>query len=84
MAVDLNRIATAAFESFLEKDGEQQPRQNESRNHHLGGVGAVAVGVGLAVAARAAYHRARRVDLAQMAGAVEDKLGGGVGRNGKT
>lgn len=81
MAADFNRIATAAFESFLE-DGEQR-RQNESRNHHLGGVGAVAVGVGLAVAARAAYNRARRVDLAQMAGAVEDKLGGGVGRNGK-
>jgi hypothetical protein len=76
MAVDLNRIATAAVESFLREDGGQQARQNESRNHHLGGVGAVAVGVGLAVAARAAYSRARRIDLAQVAGAVEDKLGG--------
>lgn len=75
MAVDLNRIATAALESFLQEDGEQAARQNESRNHHLGGVGAVAVGVGLAVAARAAYNRARRIDLAQVAGAVEDKLG---------
>jgi hypothetical protein len=75
MAVDLNRIATAALESFLQEDGEQQARHDESRNHHLGGVGAVAVGVGLAVAARAAYNRARRIDLAQMAGAVEDKLG---------
>ncbi len=76
MAVDLNRIATAALESFLQEDGEQPARQNESRNHHLGGVGAVAVGVGLAVAARAAYNRARRIDLEQVAGAVEDKLGG--------
>lgn len=83
MAVDLNRIATAALESFLGED-EQPARQNESRNHHLGGVGALAVGVGLAVAARAAYHRVRHIDLEQVAGAVEDKLGGGVGRNGKT
>lgn len=74
MAVDLNRIATAAFESFLQENGEQRGRQNESRKHHLSGVGAVAVGVGLAVAARAAYNRARRIDLEQLAGAVEDKL----------
>ncbi|HEY6550032.1 MAG TPA: hypothetical protein VIY71_02405 [Solirubrobacterales bacterium] len=76
MAVDLNRIATAALESFLQEDGEQQARQNESRGHHLGGLGAVAVGVGLAVAARIAYNRVRRIDLEQVAGAVEDKLGG--------
>jgi hypothetical protein len=76
MAVDLNRIAAAALESFLQEDGERPARQNESRNHHLGGVGAVAVGVGLAVAARAAYNRARRIDLESVAGAVEDKLGG--------
>lgn len=76
MAVDFNRIATAALESFLQEDGERVARQKESRNHHLGGVGAVAVGVGLAVAARAAYHRARRIDLERVAGAVENKLGG--------
>lgn len=76
MAVDLNRIATAALESFLQEEGEQQARRQESRNHHFGGVGAVAVGVGLAVAARAAYNRARRIDLEQVAGAVEDKLRG--------
>ena len=83
MAVDLNRIATAVVKSFLQED-EQPARREESRNHHLGGVGAVAVGVGLAVAARAAYMRARRIDLERVAGAVEDKLGGGGGRNGKT
>ena len=75
MAVDLNRIATAAVESFLQAD-EQPARREESRNHHLGGVGAVVVGVGLAVAARAAYKRARGIDLERLAGAVEDKLGG--------
>jgi hypothetical protein len=76
VAVDLNRIARAALESFLEEDGEQPARQNESRNHHLGGVGALAVGAGLAVAARAAYNRARRIDLEQVGGAIEDKLKG--------
>lgn len=76
MAVDLNRIARAALESFLGEDDEQPARQNESRNHRIGGVGAVAVGVGLAVAARAVYNRARRIDLEQVAGAVEDKLKG--------
>ncbi|HUC08448.1 MAG TPA: hypothetical protein VMR96_10215 [Solirubrobacterales bacterium] len=75
MAVDLNRIVTAALESFLQEDGERQARQSESRSHHLGGVGAVAVGIGLTVAARAAYNRARRLDLEQVAGAIEDKLG---------
>jgi hypothetical protein len=75
MAVELQRIATAALESFLQED-EQPARREGSRNHHLGGVGAVAVGVGLAVAARAVYNRARRVDLERVAGAVEDKLGG--------
>ena len=75
MAVDLNRIASAALESFL--DGEGQPeRRAESGNRRLGSVGAVALGVGLAVAARAAYNRARRVDLERVAGAVENKLSG--------
>lgn len=74
MAADLHRIATAALESFLQE--ERPARREESRNHHLGGVGAVAVGVGLAIAARAVYNRARRFDLERVAGAVEDKLGG--------
>jgi hypothetical protein len=76
MALDLNRIATAALESFLQEDGERPAGREESRGHHFGGAGAVAVGVGLAVAARAAYNRARRIDLEKVAGAVEDKLGG--------
>jgi hypothetical protein len=76
MALDLNRIATAALESFLQENGEQPARQKESRNHHLGGVGAVAVGVGLTVAARAAYNRVRHLDLERVAGAAEDKLKG--------
>lgn len=76
MPVDLNRIASAAFEAFLQEDGEQRERQNEGRNHRFGGVGAIAVGVGLAVAARAAYNRARHIDLERVAEAVEDKIRG--------
>jgi hypothetical protein len=75
MAVDLNRIATAALESFLD-DEEQPASRAESGNRRLGGVGAIALGVGLAIAARAAYSRARRIDLERVAGAVEDKLSG--------
>ena len=75
MPVDLSRIVTTAVESFLQGD-EQPARREESRNHHLGGLGAVAVGVGLVVAARVAYKRARGIDLERLAGAVEDKLGG--------
>jgi hypothetical protein len=73
MAVDLNRIATAALESFLQEHGEPATR-GQSRNRHFGGIGAVAAGVGLAVAARAAVSRARRLDLERLAGAAEDKL----------
>ena len=77
MAVELNRIAAAALESFLQENGEQPARQDERRNHRLGGgLGTVVAGAGLALAARAVYHRARRIDLAQVAGAVEDKLKG--------
>lgn len=75
MAVDINRIATAALESFLSE--EEQPAQGrESGNRRWGGVGAVALGVGLAVGARAVYNRARRFDLERVAGAIEDKLSG--------
>jgi hypothetical protein len=76
MAVDINRIAAAALESFLEEHGEQPARRDQGRSRRLGGVGAVVAGVGLAVAARAAYSRVRHLDLERLGGAVEDKLGG--------
>jgi hypothetical protein len=75
MAVDINRIATAALESFLDEEG-RPARDAGSGNRRLGGVGAVALGVGLAVGARALYNRARRFDLERVAGAIEDKLSG--------
>lgn len=76
MAVDINRIAASALQAFLEDERSEgrPPAHEERRNRRLGGVGAVALGVGLAVAARAAYNRARNLDLEQIAGAVEEKL----------
>lgn len=76
MAVDINRIAASAFQAFLENESNEghPPAHEERRNRRLGGVAAVALGVGLAVAARAAYNRARSLDLERVAGAVEEKL----------
>jgi len=76
MAVDINRLAASALQAFLENErDEERPPTHEGRgNRRLGGVGAVVLGVGLAVAARAAYNRARNLDLEQVAGAVEEKL----------
>jgi hypothetical protein len=75
MAVDINRIAASALQAFLgseASDGASAPQ--ERRDRHLGGVGAVALGVGLAIAARAAYHRVRSLDLERVGGAIEEKL----------
>lgn len=73
--MDIERLAAAAIESFLRENGQPAEDKDEPRNR-LGGIGSVAVGVGLAVAARAAYRRARRLDLERVAGAVEQKLKG--------
>lgn len=75
MAVDFNRIAAAAVEALLGGDERPAERQVE-RPRRFGRVGAVALGVGLGVAAHAAYRRARNIDLEQIAGSFEDKLEG--------
>ncbi len=76
MAVDINRIAASALQAFLENASDEghAPAHEERRSRRLGGVGAVALGAGLAVAARATYHRVRGLDLERVAGAVEEKL----------
>jgi hypothetical protein len=72
--VDFNRIAAAAAESYL-KVSEQSPNgETEREKHRFGGIAAVALGAGLAVAGRVVYKRARSFDLEQAAGKVEDKL----------
>lgn len=82
-AIDINRIATAAADAYLRGASEQSQNgsqeseaSKEGKDRHLGGVGAVALGVGLAVAARAAYNRARRFDLQRAAESVESKIRG--------
>jgi hypothetical protein len=76
MAVDINRIAASALETFLERGESEQggSKRGRGRNSRLGGVGGVALGVGLAVAARAAYSRVRSLDLERVGGAIEEKL----------
>jgi len=76
MAVDINRLAAAALDAYLEKERNEGRPREERRTHRLGGISAVALGVGLAVAARAVYSRARQLDLERVAGAVEEKLRG--------
>lgn len=75
MAVDINRIAASALETFLERgENEQGGSKRERGGNRLSGVRMVALGVGLAIAARAAYNRARNLDLERVAGAVEERL----------
>jgi len=73
MAIDIDRVAGSALDAFMEGESGNGRRRKE-RGRRLGGAGAVALGVGLAVAARVAYRRARDLDLAQVAGAIEEKL----------
>jgi hypothetical protein len=74
MAVDINRMAASALQAYLENERDKGHLRERRGNRRLGGVGAVALGVGLAVAARAVYNRARSFDLERVAGAVEEKL----------
>jgi hypothetical protein len=74
MAVDINRMAASALDAYLDRERNDGHPREERGNRHLGGIGAVALGAGLAVAARALYNRARHFDLERVAGAVEEKL----------
>jgi hypothetical protein len=78
-SIDLNRVVAAAADAFLEGDDRSHDDRSQNgnrptRRHGLGTAGALATGVVLAAAARAAYARARRLDLEQVAGAVEERL----------
>lgn len=74
MPVDFNRIAAAAAESYLKASQDSPNGETEPEKHHFGGIAAVALGAGLAIAGRVVYKRARSFDLEEAAGRVEDKL----------
>lgn len=73
MAIDIERVAAAAVDSFLH-GGDGERGDGPHRRGRLRTVGAVAAGVGLGVAARAAYRRVRAVDLEGAASALEERL----------
>jgi hypothetical protein len=73
--IDLNRVAAAALDALLDPEGHSENSKVEKPGHSLGPVSAVAVGAALAVAARAAYFRARKnLTLEQVADSVEERL----------
>jgi hypothetical protein len=80
--LDINQIAGAAMTAFLTPDdragsAERTHSESDGRGGGVGQFGAVAVGAALALAARAAYFRARReLDLERVADAVEQRLNG--------
>ncbi len=77
-ALDLNRLAATAAETYLQA-AKQQPNGNghvetKPKHRRLSGGAGVAAGVGLTLAARAAYRRVRSLDLEQVGTALENKL----------
>ncbi len=72
MSIDIERLATAAVDSFLH--GADDDHGGDSRGRGLRTAGAVAVGVGLGVAARTAYRRVRAIDIEGAATALEQRL----------
>jgi len=73
-ALDLNKLASSAVETYLQHADESSNGKVEQKRHRLGTGAAIAVGAGLAVAAPAALRRVRQLDLEQVGTAVEDKL----------
>jgi hypothetical protein len=76
---DLNKLAASAVESYLQHADPHEGNgssngQVKAKQRRIGTGAAMAMGVGLTLAARAAYHRVREIDLEQVGTAVEDKL----------
>lgn len=75
MAIDIDRVAASALQAYLENERNEGSARKRG-NRRLRGFRTVALGVGLAVAARAVYSRVRDLDIERVAGAIEEKLGG--------
>lgn len=69
MRLDLERIVTAAVDSFL-----HQPAEPERPRRRFGRARAVAVGVMVGALGRTAYSRLRSLDLERVASALEQRL----------
>jgi hypothetical protein len=76
VGIDLLRVATSAVDSFLDdrERSRDSARPEKGGHRRLGARGAVALGAGLAVAARVAYGRVRRFDLERLGTAAESRL----------
>jgi hypothetical protein len=77
MAVDIERVAGAAVDSFLRGGDSESEGGSHGRGGGRGrlrGAGGLAVGVGLGLLARTAYRRVRSIDLESAAGALEQRL----------
>lgn len=78
-SLDLNKLAATAADAYLQAAKQQTNGHVETKPKHgrlarVGKGAGVAVGVGLTVAAHAAYRRVRDLDLEQVGTALENKL----------
>jgi ADP-ribosylglycohydrolase len=81
-SIDIERMVSAAVDAAFGENGSERDsaasRSNSDvgHNHRFGTVAAVATGVVVATAARAAYKRARAVDLQRLAELAEKRIQG--------
>jgi hypothetical protein len=81
-SIDVERMAAAAIEAAFGENGSDRDSaatrsdSDAGNNHRFGAVAAVATGVVVATAARAAYKRAQGMDLEHVAELAEKRLQG--------
>ena len=79
--IDVNQVIAGAVEAAFgdadhaTRNGEaKEMGHNSNHDHRFGGVAAIATGIVIAGAARAAYKRVRGMDLEQVAEKAEQRL----------
>jgi hypothetical protein len=73
-AIDVHRVVNSAVDAFLDVDRGRQNGDTQKQDHHIGPVGSLAIGILLAAGARAAYSRAKKLDVADVAERFEERL----------